>query len=110
MVEETTKTTYITSTSIVSEEVHLVETSAQSSKDETTSNVKKTVVEVKGAEENKARSRSSSSSSSSSEDDCEKNEEPKDIVVPSIAETAQIEDAVVVENNESEKESENEYI
>ena len=82
VVEETTKTTYITSTSIVNEELHLVDTT---SKSETTSDVKKTIVEVKGAEEPKARSRSSSSSSSSSsEDECEKNEEvTKDQVEPS---------------------------
>ena len=47
VVEETTKTTYITSTSIVNEELHLVETSTQSSKDESMSNVKKTVKQLK---------------------------------------------------------------
>ena len=109
VVEETTKTTYITSTSIVNEELHLVETSTQSSKDEGMSNVKKTVVEVKGSEEHKTRSRSSSSSSSSSEDECEKNEEIKDNVVPSVvnvADHAQIENTVVVDDKESEIESE----
>ena len=108
VVEETTKTTYITSTSIVNEELHLVDTS---SKSETTSDVKKTIVEVKGAEEPKARSRSSSSSSSSSsEDECVKNEEvTKEQVIPSNEDAndhAQIEEAVIVENNESEKEVE----
>ena len=108
VVEETTKTTYITSTSIVNEELHLVDTS---SKSETTSDVKKTIVEVKGAEEPKARSRSSSSSSSSSsEDECEKIEEvTKDQVVPSNEDAndhAQTEEAAIVENIESEKEVE----
>merc|ERR1712001_567366 len=111
VVEETTKTTYITSTSIVNEELHLVDTS---SKSETTSDVKKTIVEVKGAEEPKARSRSSSSSSSSSsEDECVKNEEvTKEQVIPSNEDAndhAQIEEDVIVENtisHETQKEEE----
>merc|ERR1712001_725283 len=84
VIEETTKTTYITSTSIVNEEIHLVEENSNKKDAEKTSvpKVNKTIVEVKGAEakdEHKARSRSSSSSSNSSEDESNKKDEIKEV-------------------------------
>ena len=83
VVEETTKTTYITSTSIVNEEIHFVPQSNSNVVDEKASKVNKTIVELNGQEstsEQKTRSRSSSSSSSSSSDkeSTQKEEVPED--------------------------------
>jgi len=50
IVEETTKTTFISSTSIVNEELHIVESSSKSAAIENGTKVNKTVVEVKGLE------------------------------------------------------------
>lgn len=96
IVEETTKTTFISSTSIVNEELHIVESSSKSAAIENGTKVNKTVVEVKGLEtkskkkkkEKKAHSRSSSSSSSSSEDESSEkqvnNESEKEIKIVSV--------------------------
>jgi hypothetical protein len=104
VIEETTKTTYVTSTSIVNEEVHLVEGNSNKK-------VNKTIVEVKGAEakdEHKSRSRSSSSSSSSSDDESNKKEEiiealNNDPPMVEIAHNTQTTDECIIVSEESEK-------
>ena len=118
VIEETKKTTYITSTSIINEEIHFVEDSGKPvAIDENVSTVKKTVVEVKGAEvavEHKAVSRSSSSSSSSSEDDVGNKQDAKEneVVIKNESEKEEMPDEskdnieVVVNNLSCEKDEE----
>ena len=118
VIEETTKTTYITSTSIVNEEIHLVEDNLNKNANEQTAvaKVNKTIVEVKGADvkdKRKSRSRSSSSSSSSSEDESNKKEEIKEALnndppmsetlMATMAHNTQTTDECIIVSEQSEK-------